>query len=552
MNISVNGYSLFRKHVSKLNSLLLLMTVFIAACSVYDPKILDKPWDAGSEDASANGEGGSLRDGGGRGDSGGDSGRDSGGGTGGDGSMVEDAGFDASACPPGGDASCPQVCPEVCDGKDNDCDDEVDEGEQWAFKGVSCTVGVGECQVTGELICDSSDPSGPLVCDAIPEEPTAELCDGLDNNCDSKTDENFPDADSDGIADCVDPDYDGGVVVTYQRKKITIGAAYVDEILTNFPVLVNLSGDSELINDTQHDEDLYFTDSDGTDLLSFEVESYNRSSGDLIAWVKIPSISNSADTVFYLYYGDGADNWDTPNGYNETEVWSSNFVGVWHLNEDPSSTATDAIKDSSANTNHGDPNNFASDTRQTGAIGQAIYFDGNDDHVKVGVNASLDLTTYVTLSTWVKTDSFDSDGYFFIKRDGDNSQYGIVTQSSGARFGAVGGSTSNGDWLIATSDSTVNTWHHAVVVIDSSASNYAKVYRDSHEVASGDVTNPVSHPTVALFIGARGDGAGGTTYEYNGLIDEARVSSVIRSPAWIKAEFENQRSGSTFLTIETE
>lgn len=358
--------------------------------------------------------------------------------------------------------------------------------------------------------------------------------------------------DSECTTDCVDPDSDGGADRTYRCKKITINSAYVDETLTNFPVLVNLSDDGELKKDTQHDKDIYFTDGDSTALLSFEVEYYNRRRGGLIAWVKIPDVSNSADTVFYMCYGDGADNWNTPNGYDETEVWSSDFAGVWHLAEDPSSGAVDAIKDSSSNANHGDPNNFTRDAREPGAIGQAIHFDGTDDHVRVDGDASLDLTMYVTLSTWFKTDSFDRTNYILVKRDGDNSQYGILTQSNGARFGAIGGSISIDDWLMATSDSTVATWHHAVVVIDSSASDYAKVYRDGREVASGDVTNPVSHPTVALFIGARGDGVGGTTYAYNGVIDEVRVSSVIRSPAWIKTEFENQRSGSTFLTIETE
>jgi hypothetical protein len=34
-----------------------------------------------------------------------------------------------------------------------------------------------------------------------------ELCDGIDNDCDTAIDEGFPDSDGDGTADCVDPDY---------------------------------------------------------------------------------------------------------------------------------------------------------------------------------------------------------------------------------------------------------------------------------------------------------------------------------------------------------
>mgnify|MGYP000887007605 CR=1 FL=1 len=39
--------------------------------------------------------------------------------------------------------------------------------------------------------------------------PAAETCDHVDNDCDGKTDEGFPDCDLDGLADCVDPDLDG-------------------------------------------------------------------------------------------------------------------------------------------------------------------------------------------------------------------------------------------------------------------------------------------------------------------------------------------------------
>lgn len=36
----------------------------------------------------------------------------------------------------------------------------------------------------------------------------AEVCDGIDNNCDGQVDEGFTDTDNDGLADCIDPDDD--------------------------------------------------------------------------------------------------------------------------------------------------------------------------------------------------------------------------------------------------------------------------------------------------------------------------------------------------------
>ena len=74
---------------------------------------------------------------------------------------------------------------EVCDGLDNDCNDQLDEG---FGVGDACMAGVGECATQGSVVCAGLDESA---CDAIPGEPGDETCDSLDNNCDGNTDEGF-------------------------------------------------------------------------------------------------------------------------------------------------------------------------------------------------------------------------------------------------------------------------------------------------------------------------------------------------------------------------
>ncbi len=77
---------------------------------------------------------------------------------------------------------------EVCDGKDNNCDGKVDE--TWPNLGKPCTVGTGECAATGVYVC-KADGKG-VQCNATPGEPSDEVCDGKDNNCDGKVDEAWP------------------------------------------------------------------------------------------------------------------------------------------------------------------------------------------------------------------------------------------------------------------------------------------------------------------------------------------------------------------------
>jgi hypothetical protein len=82
--------------------------------------------------------------------------------------------------------------------------------------------------------------------------------------------------------------------------------------------------------------DILFTSSDGLTKLSHEIERYTSATGELIAWVKVPTVSASSDTIIYIYYGNAvcADQWAT-----DGSTWLSNYRGVWHFKEDPSGAA---------------------------------------------------------------------------------------------------------------------------------------------------------------------------------------------------------------------
>ncbi|MFO0744671.1 MAG: putative metal-binding motif-containing protein [Myxococcota bacterium] len=78
--------------------------------------------------------------------------------------------------------------PERCNGQDDDCDGLTDE--DWIGLGASCTTAHGVCQSVGFRVCN--DGGDGLVCKTNPVTGGDELCNGLDDDCDGATDEDFP------------------------------------------------------------------------------------------------------------------------------------------------------------------------------------------------------------------------------------------------------------------------------------------------------------------------------------------------------------------------
>ena len=87
--------------------------------------------------------------------------------------------------------SCSPTLPEVdvdstCDGVDDDCDGSVDE----EYVPTQITCGVGACQSEGLQLCQA----GTLVDECTPSDPARAddpTCDGVDDDCDGESDEDF-------------------------------------------------------------------------------------------------------------------------------------------------------------------------------------------------------------------------------------------------------------------------------------------------------------------------------------------------------------------------
>jgi hypothetical protein len=133
-------------------------------------------------------------------------------------------------------------------------------------------------------------------------------------------------------------------------KTITIDKDYVGSScttdLTDFPLMVTLTGTdfTEIENDVQSAQgyDIIFKDAGGNQL-AHEIEQYDETNDQLIAWVKVPRLSATSDTVITMHYGNSD---ITSSTQNAAGVWDGNYLAVYHMNQDPTGTVYDSTDNS--------------------------------------------------------------------------------------------------------------------------------------------------------------------------------------------------------------
>ena len=323
--------------------------------------------------------------------------------------------------------------------------------------------------------------------------------------------------------------------------------------LSNFPVVVNLT-DNDLRTTGNGGK---ITNANGYDIifraydsatcggpasctLDHEIESYDGVTGTFIAWVRIPELSQDNDTALEMHYSDPS---TVTSQENVAGVWNVNYKGVWHLKEDPADAAPQFL-DSTSNPNDGTASSLLTANQVPGQIDGSLSFDdSNERHVNVPDDPSLRLALNMTASTWIRSTDAVADGDTGIvlsKWGGGNSNYWLGKLNA-SNFAFI----VDGSQIVTIPFGSINdgVWHHVVDVADV-PNNLLRIYVDGIQQNSAFYTGAGQTGTFPLHIGNSSDII--TGQEWNGGIDEVRLSEVARSPDWLLTSFRNQDSAFPF------
>ena len=340
------------------------------------------------------------------------------------------------------------------------------------------------------------------------------------------------------------------------RIQFTVDQDDIEAELSNFPVLLylcNASGIGEVDTTCVFDEltsndnrkKIAVTTDDGVTECYVEIEEWDDAGEEAWLWVKVPTIASDADTVLYFYYDSGhADNdayVGDPSDDIVHNVWDSGFKLISHMRDDPDTSHT---RDSTVNAKDGTKlmanrpvvtaSGMMSDAQDFD--GDAEYIDwesniiGNEFAVEVWAHPTTfdgaDAAHLVTVVSAMQTDA--KAGYSFVLREA----------AGGFRVSLyIGNNGAYGTELDSTSIFPLDDYYYIVVTLDSSDVKHI------HVDTAGEGT--------AVDAGATGEGTSANTTtgkrpqlggrNFDGIIDEVRISDTDRSTGWFNATYESTR-----------
>ena len=324
------------------------------------------------------------------------------------------------------------------------------------------------------------------------------------------------------------------------RKKITVNHSQVQNSLSNFPMLINIS-DSDLQQNAKSDgSDIAFISyEDNSTQYDHEIERYVN--GDLTAWVKLPRLSSTKDSRFWMYYGNN----EAISSENPSQVWTDDYVGVWHFAETNDTTGAKR-NDSTSFANDAITYGYDEDESRKGVVFNADYFDGTD-YLKINYDQSLKMNeNNYTISLWMKSsDTWNTERILVEYGAWEEGTYQLTSMNDSNLKTNFYGSSSDGSH--ANQVLNDNSWHYLVGTFDNT-NDYLSTFFDGILINQTEELNSPDNKNLSTYIASRE----GSENNFTGFLDELRISKTPRNESWIQTNYNTVQNQSKFLTLDSE
>jgi hypothetical protein len=324
------------------------------------------------------------------------------------------------------------------------------------------------------------------------------------------------------------------------RKKITINASQIPDStsLSNFPVMINITDAGLQANAQTDGDDILFTSTDATTKLDHEIELYTTGTGQLVAWVKIPTLSDTSNTDIYMYYGNAA----ASNQQNVASVWSSaSFSMVHHLEETGAPPAS--YVDSTSNANNSSAITFTNGSAPTtsGLANGGVAFN-NDIGITLPDSATIDPATTLSISAWINPNALTTPAtrYMMFKLNSYDLRYNAAAATVTFLYkpNALTAIT-----LTSAATAGAGNWIH--VTGQREAAGAIRLYVNGvQQAATGTAGANLQTNTQNVYLGSNN-----STSTMIETLDEVRVSSVSRTAQWLQTEYNNMSAPGSFYTV---
>jgi hypothetical protein len=321
----------------------------------------------------------------------------------------------------------------------------------------------------------------------------------------------------------------------YSRKlhlNTTASGAGVSGTVTDFPLLIRLSSENFTFNQAKGDgSDIRFGKADNAPL-PYEIERWDAVNQEAEIWVTADTIyGNDSSQGIVMYWGNAT----AVDNSNAAAVFDTadGFIGVWHMNEDPSA-GTASIKDRTANEHNA--TSFGSMTAANvvkGTVGKALRFDGSKEYLNAG---NVLIPGKYSVGLWALLDTLGEYERLIFKNssytlwyDKDEACLRMEHMNTGTPWYGL---PQNGGTKVPM---TTGAWYYLVATFDGTT---IRLYKNGVEASQSNAISIIpGNSSEPLFVGK----SDGTSY-VKGILDELRIEDAARSADWIRLCYMNQRT----------